>query len=232
MSLHPETTFTAAITATANLLVTVTCRDLAALYAFVTTKVGPLPAVRQVETVPPCTGSSRREPASATGACPPPDATMRQGRRHIPARHGHEAGMDRQSENLQEPQSEPLVAGLAPPDELETDEVPDSLVSEFSSLTTPYCWVITEDAVAGYDGAEPSAVGKSGPGHAVAGDVTEALNAGRFFRLVDGKGHELAIGRLYDPSGQNELAPLDDFGRQNLGALNIEFRAEGDWQAA
>jgi hypothetical protein len=117
-------------------------------------------------------------------------------------------------------------------DELETDEVPDSLVADFSSLTTPYCWVITEDAVAGYDGAEPTAVGKSGPGHAVAGDVTEALTAGRFFRLVDGKGRELAIGRLYDPSGQNELAPLDDFGRQDLGALNIEFRAAGDWQAA
>jgi hypothetical protein len=143
-------------------------------------------------------------------------------------------GMDGQSENLREPQSEPVVAGLAPLDELETetDEVPDALVSDFSSLTTPYCWVIIEDAVAGYDGAEPSAVGKSGPGHAVAQDVTEALNAGRFFRLVDGKGHELAIGRLYDPSGQNELAPLDDFGRQKLGALNIEFRAEGDWQAA
>src|ERR1700750_2843635 len=149
---------------------------------------------------PSCTGSSRREPASATGACPPPDATMRQGRRHIPARHGHETGMDRQSENLQEPQSEPLIAGLAPPDELETDEVPDSLVSEFSSLTTPYCWVITEDAVAGYDGAEPTAVGKSGPDQAVAGDVAEALTAGRFFRLVDGQGRELAVGRLYDPS--------------------------------
>ena len=52
LSLYPETTFTAAVTGTANLLVTVTCRDLAALYAFVTTKVGPLPAVRQVETVP------------------------------------------------------------------------------------------------------------------------------------------------------------------------------------
>jgi DNA-binding Lrp family transcriptional regulator len=52
LSLQPETTFTAAVTGTANLLVTVTCRDLAALYAFVTTKVGPLPAVRQVETVP------------------------------------------------------------------------------------------------------------------------------------------------------------------------------------
>ena len=136
--------------------------------------------------------------------------------------------MDGQSENLRELRSEPVVAGLAPLDELETDEVPDSLVADFSSLTTPYCWVIIEDTIAGYDGAEPSAVAKSGPDRAVAGDVTEALTAGRFFRLVDGKGRELAIGRLYDPSGENELAPLDDFGRQNLGALNIEFRSEGD----
>jgi hypothetical protein len=132
--------------------------------------------------------------------------------------------------NIRESQSEPAVAGLTAPEELET--VPDSLISEFSSLTTPYCWVITEDMVAGYDGAEPSAVGKSGPDQAVAEDVAEALAAGRFFRLVDGKGSELAVGRLYDPSGENELAPLDDFGRQNLGALNIEFRADGDWQAA
>jgi hypothetical protein len=140
--------------------------------------------------------------------------------------------MDSTSENPGQAQAEPVVAGLAPLDELETDEVPDSMVADFSSLTTPYCWVITEDAVAGYDGAEPSAVGKSGPGQAVAGDVTEALTAGRFFRLVDGQGCGLAIGRLYDPSGQHELAPLDDFGRRNLGALNIEFRAEGDWRAA
>jgi hypothetical protein len=129
--------------------------------------------------------------------------------------------MDGHSENLRDL-----------PVELETDEVPDALVAEFSSLTTPYCWVITEDAVAGYDGARPSAVGKSGPGQAVAGDVAEALTAGRFFRLVDGAGRELAIGRLYDPSGDNELTPLDDFGRRDLGALNIEFRTEGDWQAA
>jgi hypothetical protein len=141
-------------------------------------------------------------------------------------------GMDGQSENLREPRSEAAVAGLARRDGLDTDEVPDSLVAEFASLTTPYCWVITEDAVAGYDGAEPSAVGKSGPGHAVAEDVTEALIAGRFFRLAGGQGRELAIGRLYDPSGQDELAPLDDFGRRDLGALNIEFRADGDWQAA
>ncbi|HEX3962274.1 MAG TPA: hypothetical protein VHZ03_37545 [Trebonia sp.] len=129
-------------------------------------------------------------------------------------------------------EAEPIAAGLTPLDELETKVVPDSLIAEFSSLTTPYCWVITEDAVAGYDGAEPSAVGKSGPDQAVAEDVAEALTAGRFFRLVDGKGHELAVGRLYDPSGENELAPLDDFGRQTMGALNIEFRAEGGWRAA
>jgi hypothetical protein len=140
--------------------------------------------------------------------------------------------MSGHSENLEESRSGSVVAGLTASEELETDEVPDSLISEYSSLTTPYCWVITEDAVAGYDGAEPSAVGKSGPDEAVAGDVAEALAAGRFFRLVDGKGRELAIGRLYDPSGENELAPLDGFGRQNLGALNIEFRAEGDWRAA
>jgi hypothetical protein len=140
--------------------------------------------------------------------------------------------MHSQSKNPPGSRSEPVAAGLAPPDELETDEVPDSMVSDFSSLTTPYCWVIIEDAIAGYDGAAPSAVGKSGPGQAVAEDVSEALTAGRFFRLVDGMGRELVIGRLYDPSGENELAPLDDFGRQNLGALNIEFRAEGDWQAA
>jgi hypothetical protein len=140
--------------------------------------------------------------------------------------------MDGQSENLREPHSEHVVAGLAPQDELETDEVPDSMISEFASLTTPYCWVIIEDAVAGYDGAEPSSVGKFGPSEAVAEDVAEALTAGRFFRLVDGKGRELAIGRLYDPSGENELAPLDDFGRQNLGALNIEFRADGGWRPA
>src|ERR1700751_1418943 len=140
--------------------------------------------------------------------------------------------MNGQSETPGQSRSEPVAAGLAPPDELETHEVPDAPISEFASLTTPYCWVITEDAVAGYEGAEPSAVGKSGPGQAVAGDVAEALTAGRFFRLVDGKGRELAVGRLYDPGGENELAPLDDFWRQNRGALNIEFRAEGDWRAA
>src|ERR1700721_1265346 len=104
--------------------------------------------------------------------------------------------MDGQSENPSVPQSEPIFGGLAPLDELQTNEVPDSLVADFASLTTPYCWVIIEDAVAGYDGAEPSTVGKSGPGEAIAADGAGALSAGRFFRLGDGRGRELAVGGL------------------------------------
>ena len=48
--------------------------------------------------------------------------------------------MDGQSENPRLPESEPIAAGLAPLDELETNEGPDSLVADFASLTTPYCW--------------------------------------------------------------------------------------------
>jgi hypothetical protein len=128
--------------------------------------------------------------------------------------------------------AESVGAGTVPGDDgLETSEIPDELVAEFSSLTTPYCWVITEDLVARYDGAEPSAVGKSGPEEAVAEDVREALSSGRFFRLADDHGDGLAIGRLYDPSGDNERAPLDDFGRANWGAARIEYRTDGQWQA-
>ncbi|MGW1210379.1 Lrp/AsnC family transcriptional regulator [Streptomyces sp. NPDC002499] len=52
LSAHPETTFAAAVTGSANLLVTVTCRTMDDLFAYVTTKVGALDAVRQVDVVP------------------------------------------------------------------------------------------------------------------------------------------------------------------------------------
>lgn len=51
-SLHPETTFAAAVTGTANLLVTTTCRTDSDLYAYVTTRIGALPGVHQAEIVP------------------------------------------------------------------------------------------------------------------------------------------------------------------------------------
>ncbi|MFI9388379.1 Lrp/AsnC family transcriptional regulator [Kutzneria sp. NPDC052558] len=52
LSLHPETTFSAAVTGSANLLVTVTCRNTEDLYMYVTSRIGALPAVHQVEVVP------------------------------------------------------------------------------------------------------------------------------------------------------------------------------------
>lgn len=52
LSAHPETTFAAAVTGSANLMVTVTCRTMDDLYSYVTTKVGALDAVHQVDVVP------------------------------------------------------------------------------------------------------------------------------------------------------------------------------------
>jgi hypothetical protein len=125
-------------------------------------------------------------------------------------------------------------AGSAPvdsPPDLATGTVPDGLVSEFSSLSTPYCWVITEDPVAGYDGAEPSAVGKAGPPEAGSADIQEALVTGKFFRLTGADGHPVAIGRLYDPSGGNDRAPLDDLAEDARPMTEIEYRTDGAWQA-
>ncbi|MEU3980488.1 AsnC family transcriptional regulator [Streptomyces sp. NPDC026672] len=52
LSRHPATTFAAAVTGSANLLVTVTCRTTDDLYAYVTGTVGAIPAITQVDVVP------------------------------------------------------------------------------------------------------------------------------------------------------------------------------------
>lgn len=112
----------------------------------------------------------------------------------------------------------------------EAETVPDTMAAEFSSLTTPYCWVITEDLVAGYDGAEPSAVGRYGPPAAQAADVHEALSAGKWFQLT-AAGGGLAIGRLYDPSGDNDRAPLTEIEQPAWAATGIAYRQAGQWEA-
>ena len=57
--------------------------------------------------------------------------------------------MDDQSKNPDDGPLRTVGADLAsrPDSDLGTDVVPDSLVSEFSSLTTPYCWVIDRKSV-------------------------------------------------------------------------------------
>ena len=54
----------------------------------------------------------------------------------------------------------------------------------------------------------------------------QAVQQAALALVLGGAAHSADVGQLL------ELAPLDDFGRRNLGALNIEFRAEGDWRAA
>jgi DNA-binding Lrp family transcriptional regulator len=49
---HPEIAYVAAVTGAANLIAVVLCRDSAALYDYLTTRVAELSAVRQVETAP------------------------------------------------------------------------------------------------------------------------------------------------------------------------------------
>ena len=123
-------------------------------------------------------------------------------------------------------------ADIAPGSPAGTETVPDAMAAEFSSLTTPYCWVITEDLVAGDDGAVPSAVGTYGPPEAGLADLHEALRSGRWFRLVSDGDEARAVGRIYDPAGDNDHAPLDEAGVQTWGATTIEYRQGGQWEHA
>jgi hypothetical protein len=41
-----------------------------------------------------------------------------------------------------------------------------------------------------------------------------------------------AVGRIYDPSGKNERAPLDEVSLETLGATAIEYRQGGQWEPA
>ncbi|GAA2602043.1 hypothetical protein GCM10010399_36000 [Dactylosporangium fulvum] len=49
---HPEVVFAAATTGETNVVVTVICPDMAALYGYLTRRVGPLPGVERVESAP------------------------------------------------------------------------------------------------------------------------------------------------------------------------------------
>jgi hypothetical protein len=82
-----------------------------------------------------------------------------------------------------------------------------------------------------YDGAEPSAVGTSGSGQAVAGNVTGALVTGRFFWLVDGKGRELAIGRSAR-TGPRPGRARTRLAEQESQAGGQERRMGGRWSGA
>jgi DNA-binding Lrp family transcriptional regulator len=52
LNAHDEVAFCAAVTGTANIIVSVVCRDSADLYRYVTTRIGALDSIREIETSP------------------------------------------------------------------------------------------------------------------------------------------------------------------------------------
>ena len=49
---HPEVAFVAATTGATNLVASVVCRDVRALYRYLTERLATLPAIRSIETTP------------------------------------------------------------------------------------------------------------------------------------------------------------------------------------
>lgn len=56
------------------------------------------------------------------------------------------------------------------------------------------------------------------------------LCSGKWFRLT-GEGEQVrALGRIYDPTGDNDRAPLSEIGAGDWGATKIEYRQSGRWE--
>jgi len=105
-------------------------------------------------------------------------------------------------------------------------------------MASRYAWVITqapdnpydEDIVLGL----PTRVGVAGPASATAEDIRRALTEGAFFRLLDDDGNPYYIGRcgsIDGPGSEDMFGPLDDYGRADVGATEIQYRVNGDWRA-
>jgi hypothetical protein len=101
-----------------------------------------------------------------------------------------------------------------------------------------YAWVITQDLNNPYGEDSsldlPTRVGLSGPSAATAEDILRALDHGEFFRLVDDDGNPYYIGRCWcaDGPGSPEMfVPLDDWGRADVGATEVQYRSGGGWKS-
>ncbi|HET8643801.1 MAG TPA: hypothetical protein VFM37_17830 [Pseudonocardiaceae bacterium] len=102
-----------------------------------------------------------------------------------------------------------------------------------------YAWVITQDLDNPYDEDHarlglPSRVGVGGPSAATDEQILRALTSGAFFRLRDGDGNVYYIGRCWSsqgPDSQDMFGPLDDYGRSDVGAADIQYRHDGDWNS-
>jgi hypothetical protein len=102
-----------------------------------------------------------------------------------------------------------------------------------------YAWVITQDLDNPYDEDPdqlglPSRVGVAGPSAAADEDILRALNNGAFFRLLDDDGNSYYIGRCWSsdgPDSDDMFGPLDDYGRADVGAIEIQYRDNRAWKS-
>ncbi len=99
-------------------------------------------------------------------------------------------------------------------------------------------WTITKDFIADPTARQPSnanAVGMVGPRNAklTAAQII-AHPEGRKFRMKDDDGELYYEGIMVvtaDDGDEAEFRPLDDFGKPNAGATDIEYqRADGTWE--
>jgi hypothetical protein len=98
-------------------------------------------------------------------------------------------------------------------------------------------WTITKDYIADPAARQPSnanAVGMVGPHDAtLTAEQIIAHPQGRKFRMKDGDGEVYYEGVMVltdDDGDEAEFRPLDDFGKPNAGATDIEYqRDDGSW---
>ena len=109
-----------------------------------------------------------------------------------------------------------------------------------------YAWVITQDLSNPFGEFDvmgdrptdpeklfPERVGVSGPSTATDEEILRALTEGDFFRILDDDGHPYYIGRCWCEDGtdsEDGFGPLDDWGRADVGATDIQYRKDGKWE--
>lgn len=102
-------------------------------------------------------------------------------------------------------------------------------------MTANYEWVITKDKIADPDaesGSFQNAIGLTGPrGATNSADFIQ--KNGEKFRMKDDDGEIYYYGYLMihkEETGEEEFAPLYDFGMPNAGCTSIEYKDKnGNW---
>lgn len=99
-----------------------------------------------------------------------------------------------------------------------------------------YEWVITEDLITDHKDTPPcnlNAVGLVGPHNALS-SALHIAKFGEMFRLLDDDGNIYYYGAIIlnndDGDGEEDFAPLYDFGMPNAGCVTIEYLVNGEWE--